>query len=160
MGIGIYLRHHFNVLMVLLFILAMASDVLDGWWARRCHITSTWGVILDPLADKAMTLSILSALVVQNVVPAWFLYLIIIKEVGLILGGVITHRKHHIPLGAIFWGKLAMVSQCILIIVAMLRLHYGWNHHLYDVYLWVVAALNAIALIAYILRAQKRGLCP
>ena len=161
MWIGIHLRHHFNALMVFLFIFAMASDVLDGWWARTCHITSKWGAILDPLADKAMTLSIMSALVARDVVPYWFFCLIVIKEVGLILGGICTlHYKRHIPLGAIFWGKLSMFSQCILILLAMMRLQYGWGHSLYDIYVWIVVALNGVACIAYLLRTQKRGFCP
>jgi cardiolipin synthase len=156
--IGIHLRHHFNTLLVLLFILAITSDVLDGWWARTCHITSKWGAILDPLADKAMTLSILSALTVRHMVPYWFFYLIIIKEVGLVLGGICAvHLKWHVPLGAIFWGKLSMLSQCVLILLAMMRIQYSCSHSMYDVYVWIVAALNAVTCIVYILRAQKRG---
>ena len=62
-----------------LFTLAAASDAVDGWVARRAGPTAR-GALLDPLADKALVLSVLAALVVVAVVPLWLFALIAGRE--------------------------------------------------------------------------------
>lgn len=153
--IGIRLRHHLDFTLVALFLCAMFTDVLDGWWARSCKVTSKLGAVLDPLADKIMIISILYALVKRNVLPEWFLFTTIIKEAGLVFAGMYgIHMNKRISLKAMFWGKLAMFAQCFLIVLAMARIYYAWYHVGYDIYVGIVAALMGIAFFAYMLRAK------
>src|SRR4029078_8036954 len=53
------------------FALAMATDQVDGWLARRRNQTSAFASLLDPIADKVLVLAALVMLVAQGVAPAW-----------------------------------------------------------------------------------------
>ena len=157
MWIGFYLQYNLDITVVVLFTGVMLTDVLDGWWARSYKITSNLGTVLDPLADKIMILSVVFGLAKRNVLPKWFLYLTLIKEITLILGGIYGMHKR-LPLNARIWGKLAMFSQCVLIVLAMSRILYPWNHIGYDFYISFVALLMAGAWIVYVLRTKDTWL--
>ncbi len=62
------------------FLVAAATDALDGWVARRRQETTRWGVVLDPLADKVLVLGTLAALVEGQWMPAWMLLLFLTRE--------------------------------------------------------------------------------
>ena len=61
------------------FCLAMATDWLDGWWARRSEQSSDLGRLLDPVADKILVLAALIMLV-GRVLPAWMVAAIVARE--------------------------------------------------------------------------------
>ena len=160
-GIGIYLRDHCNAWVAPVFLVAWLSDAVDGWWARTCHLTSAWGAILDPIADKAMTLSIVSALALHHVVPYWFLYFMLAKELLLVLGGIyLVQRKPYAFTGARFWGKSAMFFQSMLIFFGILQVQYAWKsgafYTLYPACVWGVAILHGIALLSYLVHAHNK----
>jgi CDP-diacylglycerol--glycerol-3-phosphate 3-phosphatidyltransferase/cardiolipin synthase len=69
--------HHFDVgLAVLLLCIAAASDVLDGWLARRLKVCSTRGAYLDAAADFTLLFAAFTVLVLRGVYPAWLLVVI------------------------------------------------------------------------------------
>lgn len=152
---GIRLQYHLDWTLMVVFSCIMLTDVLDGWWARSYKITSTLGTILDPLADKIMIMSVIFGLVKRTVLPKWFFYLTLVKEVTLIIGSLYGAKSYkHFPLKAILWGKIAMFSQCVLILLAMSRILYPWHHIGYDVYLWIVTLTMSIAWLIYVFRAK------
>ena len=53
------------------FVVAMATDQIDGWLARRRGISSPLGKLLDPVADKVLVLAALVMLIGEGVAPAW-----------------------------------------------------------------------------------------
>jgi CDP-diacylglycerol--glycerol-3-phosphate 3-phosphatidyltransferase len=61
------------------FAVAMATDWLDGWWARRSGQSSDLGRLLDPIADKILVLAVLIMLV-GDVFPAWMVAAIVARE--------------------------------------------------------------------------------
>ena len=63
-----------------IFIAAMATDQFDGWLARRQGRTSELGSLLDPMADKLLTLSTLVVLVGEGVLRGWMVALIVVRE--------------------------------------------------------------------------------
>ena len=65
-----------------LFAVAMATDWVDGWWARRTGRTSDLGRLLDPVADKLLVMAALIMLV-DRVLPAWMLAAL---ERGVVIG--------------------------------------------------------------------------
>jgi len=69
------------------FLIAAASDGIDGWIARRFDQRSELGAYLDPIADKALVVSIFVTLAVVGVVPVWLTILVVSRDV-LIVGGV------------------------------------------------------------------------
>lgn len=72
----------------LVFILAGISDGVDGFLARRFNLQSELGAYLDPLADKALLVSVYAALGMIKILPAWLVIIVITRDV-LIIGGVL-----------------------------------------------------------------------
>lgn len=62
------------------FIVAAASDFLDGFIAKRKGMISDFGKIMDPVADKILTLSAFVAFVEMKIIPAWMVAVIILRE--------------------------------------------------------------------------------
>src|SRR4051812_47323520 len=76
------------------FMLAAASDGVDGYIARRWNQRSRLGVILDPLADKGLLLAGLFTLSFSGwpyELPIWFLVLVIARDAIVLLGAVVLH---------------------------------------------------------------------
>jgi CDP-diacylglycerol---glycerol-3-phosphate 3-phosphatidyltransferase len=92
------------------FVLAAASDKLDGYIARKRQSITTLGQFLDPLADKLLIAAALIALVAQDRVPAWVAMVIIGREVAVsVLRSVGLSQGVSIP--ADRYGKLKTVLQ-------------------------------------------------
>lgn len=79
---------------VLIFILASATDVLDGYIARKYNMSTRWGQLADPLADKLMQISVILALVINGNLPIWFVVLVALKEILMILGSAFLCSKN------------------------------------------------------------------
>src|SRR5947209_2644862 len=69
----------------LIFILAGVSDAVDGFIARRFGLRSELGAYIDPLADKALLISIYVALAVYSVLPAWLAIMVVSRDVMIML---------------------------------------------------------------------------
>lgn len=106
-----------------LYLLAILTDAVDGWIARRTGQTSAFGALADPLADKVLVIGALVAFlrVPQIDVPDWAVFLIIARE--LIVG---TLRALAAVSGKVIKagtaGKWSMVAQsvCVLFLLALL----------------------------------------
>src|SRR5882672_6880112 len=69
-----------DVVALLIFWVAAATDLLDGYLARRWKQVTTIGTLLDPIADKLLVSAALIALVQEKVVPAWLVILLVGRE--------------------------------------------------------------------------------
>ena len=70
-----------------LFLVAGVSDAVDGFLAKRFHMTTELGSYLDPLADKALIVSIYLALGVNGFIPRWLVIMVVSRDI-LIVGGI------------------------------------------------------------------------
>ena len=105
----------------LVFGVAMATDMLDGYFARRYKITSTFGKFLDPLADKLLFLTAMIMLIPLGRVPAWIVAILLIREITITaLRGIAVEEGIIIP--ASHWGKYK--SAVISTAMVGLILHY------------------------------------
>lgn len=89
-----------------IFVIAAATDILDGHIARHYHQTTTLGTFLDPLADKVLIVGTLTALAVAGTAPVWALAVVVAREVV-----AIEVRAHHPGLEAAWDGKVKTVLQ-------------------------------------------------
>ena len=100
------------------FILASFTDFLDGFIAKRHNMTSDFGKLMDPIADKILVLAAFLAFVEMKLVPAWMVLVIVLREV-FVTGFRIAALGRHKVIAADEGGKHKMVSQ-VLSILAIL----------------------------------------
>jgi len=95
-----------------LFLVAMATDQIDGWLARRWNQTSSLGSLLDPIADKILVLAALVMLIGEGVAPAWMVAAIIAREF-LVSGLRLAAIERRVVLPARDLGKLKTWAQTV-----------------------------------------------
>ena len=78
---------------VWVFAAGAVTDVLDGFIARRFNCITTAGKALDPLADKITLIAVLMCLFIAKRVPLWLLLILVVRELLMILGGVILWQN-------------------------------------------------------------------
>ena len=99
-----------------LFAVAMATDWLDGWLARRSGSSSAMGSLLDPVADKILVLAVLIVLVDESVFAGWMVAAIVAREF-LVSGLRLAALERGVVLGARDLGKLKTWTQCVAAIL-------------------------------------------
>lgn len=90
-------------------IVAALTDAFDGKIARKFNMVSNLGKILDPIADKLSQMAIVVILIVKfwDGYLKYILFLFILKELLMILGGLLLLSKGLRPVAAEMWGKVA-----------------------------------------------------
>src|SRR4029077_15566871 len=119
---------------IAIFLVAAASDGVDGYVARRYNQRSSLGVILDPIADKGLLLSGIITLSISNwsetdpdygKFPAWFPVLVITRDIVILVGAAVLHLLvGHVRVKPHTAGKLATVLQMAAIGWVMLQLRF------------------------------------
>jgi CDP-diacylglycerol---glycerol-3-phosphate 3-phosphatidyltransferase len=95
------------------FVIAMATDWFDGWWARRTKRSSNLGRLLDPVADKLLVMTAL-VMLVGEALPAWMVALIIAREF-LMSGLRLAALERGVVLAARDLGKLKTGTQALAV---------------------------------------------
>lgn len=85
----------------------MLSDLADGYIARRFHVQSKLGELLDPFADKLAQVVICIVLFLDNIAPLWFMVVLIVKEMLMLIFGYIFLKKDEEISSAKWYGKAA-----------------------------------------------------
>lgn len=137
----------------IIYAAACTTDVLDGFIARRFNMITQAGMLLDPLADKAMTMSMVVAFTVLGLYPLFVLIFVILKEVLMIIGGIVLYRNN-IVTQANFFGKIATFSYNLAIALTFFYKYVG-KVYLYLMYLAMAFALVAIIQYFYFNMYQK-----
>lgn len=103
---------------ILIFLLAGITDVLDGYIAREYDLITKLGTVLDPLADKLTQLTVLITFTSKQYIPIWAITIIGIKEVLMIIGGLILfYGKNDAVIPSDKYGKFATLLFYITIFV-------------------------------------------
>ena len=112
-------------LAIVIFLLASASDGLDGYVARRYNQKSQLGVILDPIADKGLLLAGIITLSFSNWTyefPIWFPVLVITRDAVIVTGTILLHYLvGKVRVKPSWTGKTATVLQMTAIACALLQ---------------------------------------
>lgn len=107
-----------------LFITAGATDVLDGYIARKLNIVTKFGRLADPFADKLIQISALLVLTYQQKIPLIVIIIVVVKEFLMVAGSVLLYRKNFV-VSANWYGKLATVVFYFAIILTMFDVAMG-----------------------------------
>jgi CDP-diacylglycerol--glycerol-3-phosphate 3-phosphatidyltransferase len=126
------------------FGVAMATDQVDGWLARRRNQTSSFGALLDPIADKVLVLVAFVMLVAEGVAPAWMVALIVAREIA-ISGLRLAAIERGVVVAARDLGKLKTWAQALAVGIAGFAAAGAWSH---DVAWWAVLAAVVLTWVS------------
>ncbi len=116
-----------HVLAIFIFLVAAASDGVDGYVARHYNQKSRLGVVLDPIADKGLLLSAIITLSFSNWTyefPIWFPVLVITRDAVILTGAAVMHYLTGSVVVKPSWtGKTATAMQMLAIACILLQLH-------------------------------------
>lgn len=122
------------------FLVAAGTDWLDGYVARKLNQVTDLGKFLDPLVDKLLVLAPLLTLIELGQVPAWGVFLVLMREMA-IAGWRIQQTQIS---GANLWGKLKTVSQILAVSLLIAPLPHSWSL-VSLVAFWVAVALTLVS---------------
>ena len=128
---------------LIVYLAAMLTDVLDGWIARKTGRITSFGKLLDPIADKLSLLTLLALFVLDGQIPVWVLAVICAKELLMVLGGA----------AALFNGIVASAQPIgklttLLFTVSILLRFIGWKYTA-DALMYAAAVMSIVALVWY-----------
>jgi CDP-diacylglycerol--glycerol-3-phosphate 3-phosphatidyltransferase len=133
---------------VAIFGLAVLTDYLDGYFARRRNQVTRLGILLDPLADKLLTAAAFLSLVEMDAIPAWMVMIILGREFAVTgLRNVAAGRGYLIPASGL--GKGKMVAQVVSIFLLLLGRQFVSLRAPGIAALWVVVALAIVSGVDY-----------
>ena len=136
------------------FCVAMSTDWFDGRIARRSGRTSSFGSLLDPVADKVLVLGALVVLLDQHVFPAWMVAAIVGREL-LITGLRVAALERGVVIAARDLGKLKTWSQAVAAAVGGLAAAGAWNHSISWWCLLVAVVLTWLSGLDYARSAPR-----
>jgi cardiolipin synthase len=122
----------------------IATDVLDGYVARKRNERTAWGKILDPLADKVAIDSITIILVLLKGLPWWVGGVVVGRDVLIVLASALLASRQQIVMSSNLWGKLTtLVMSGLLLAYAM------DSDSLKLPFLWMAAFLLFASFVSY-----------
>jgi CDP-diacylglycerol--glycerol-3-phosphate 3-phosphatidyltransferase len=137
-----------DILALLIFWIAAATDLLDGYLARRWKQVTTIGTLLDPIADKLLVSAALIALVQVRVVPGWLVVLLVGREFAVSgLRSIAAAEGYTISASEL--GKTKTVSQVVAISLLLIGVHRPQLSRWATASLYVVVLFSLWSAIAY-----------
>lgn len=134
------------------FLIAGLSDAADGYIAKHWDAVTELGAHLDPIADKALLVSIYLTLGLLQHLPAWLVLMVATRDV-LIIGAVLLARvlEQPVTVAPLMISKVNTTGQILLAGAVLAGLAFGFNGHwLLDLGQYIVGALTIASGAAYL----------
>jgi CDP-diacylglycerol--glycerol-3-phosphate 3-phosphatidyltransferase len=112
----------FKVAALSTFVIAAATDYLDGYIAKKFNMATDFGRLMDPVADKVLTLAAFMAFVELEIIPAWMVLIVIVREMAITGLRIANALKRSEILPAENQGKHKTVSQVFTIFFILIFL--------------------------------------
>jgi cardiolipin synthase (CMP-forming) len=142
-----------------LFVAAGLSDALDGFIAKRYGARTVLGGFLDPLADKALLVSVYVTLGYEGHIQLWLVILIVFRDV-LIIGGALLYQTltQALRMEPLAISKINTAAQIGLAALLLARLGLGFEDHgATEILVHVVAATTLLSGAAYVIKWGVRA---
>ena len=134
------------------FVVAAATDALDGHVARKYNMITDFGKLMDPLADKILVSSALIILTELGNIDSWIVIIVIARE--FIISGIrLIATEKNIIIAASPLGKLKTVSQMLSIILMLLSIES--IHVITNISIWLMCILSVVSLLDYIIKNKN-----
>lgn len=118
-----------NTLRIIAIVLAMVTDCIDGYLARRSQSVTRFGAILDPAMDKFFVYFAMTVLFIENRLAPWEMATMLSRDFFVCLYGLLmvaSGRWKSIVFRAIRWGKMTTALQFIVLIGMVLGFSFPW----------------------------------
>ena len=152
-------HRYFNVALVIFFI-AVVTDWLDGYLARKWDLSTDLGRIVDPFVDKVIICGafIIFIHIAKDVIAPWMVIVIVAREffVSSIRG---FSESKGVKFASNMWGKTKMFIQswtiCALILYYAYFENVGWAENMVCVFMWITVIVTIGSGITYVISAKK-----
>ncbi|MEJ2103347.1 MAG: CDP-alcohol phosphatidyltransferase family protein [Ignavibacteriaceae bacterium] len=134
-------------------IFAAITDILDGFLARKLDQITEFGKIIDPLADKVLIAFVVINLFLINEIPDYYFYLIVVRDILILIGGLIVSKKIGKVLPSDYLGKATVLS--ISFVLLMILLNLSKDSIPYQILYYNSIILIFASLINYIMKAFR-----
>jgi CDP-diacylglycerol--glycerol-3-phosphate 3-phosphatidyltransferase len=142
--------YSYRVYAVLLMVLGVITDLLDGYLARKYNEITEFGKIIDPLADKVNIVTIIILLYYMNELPGYYFWIIVLRDVIIFTGGIIVSNIVGKVLPSNLLGKITVLSIGFFIIATVLDLRSTtW---LYESLKYLSLILSVASVVGYAIR--------
>ena len=143
----------YRIIVILFFVGAYISDLLDGFIARKFNQITEFGKIIDPLADKVFVTMIVLELFWMDEIPTYYFWIIILRDVIIFLGGIYVSNVIGKVLPSNLLGKITVASIASFLLVVV-----GGGHEiswLYNMFLYISIFLSFASVLGYGVRAYE-----
>ena len=132
-----------NESIYIIAVLAILSDWLDGFLARKLNQITDLGKILDPVGDKVLIAATVIALYYYQGFPLWLMLVIVLRDIGILIGALFIYDKHKQVTSSNWPGKISVTFIALTVFTFII----GWIE-LFNYLLYL--ALFSIVLSAYV----------
>lgn len=140
------------------FVIAGASDALDGLIARHTNQQTALGAFLDPLADKFLMVTSFVMFSVYGWIPIWLTIIVISRDIIVTVGWALLSLIYSITgIAPSLTGKAANTAQLVLIAYILLSINLKVSVKPEDWMLWTVALLTVSSGLQYVYRGLKQA---
>ena len=141
-------------LALVIFVLGVISDGLDGFIARKAKMQSKAGLILDPLGDKLLLMSAFIFLSpisrLELTFPLWVSFIVISRDLIIIMGAVVIYMvKQSLDVYPTKWGKFTTTFQMLSVVCVLLQ------YKMAALVWWIAVIFTVISGIDYVKRGFK-----
>ena len=110
--------HGQYILAIAVLSISGLTDILDGTIARKYNYITDFGKLMDPLADKATQISLLTTLFIKGAIPIWILAVVVLKEFCMVSGASFLYGKE-LVVSSKWYGKLATVLFYVAMVISL-----------------------------------------
>ena len=140
-----------DLLAAIVFVIASATDALDGWLARRRSMVTAFGKLMDPLADKLLITAALVSLVALYRLDAWVAMVIIAREFAVTGLRMLAIEQGQV-ISASVWGKLKTTTQVAMVLALIwVDRPAAWV----DILVYVTVAITVLSGADYFYRLRN-----
>ena len=131
------------------FIVAGISDAVDGFLAKRFNMTSDLGALLDPLADKALLVSIYIALGIWGAIPRWIVILVVSRDIMIVSAVIVSWLfDKPVQMKPLMVSKLNTAAQVAFAALVLGSLGFGFRLSPYDVILMALVTVFTLVSVS------------
>jgi len=131
------------------FIVAGVSDAVDGFLAKRFNMTSELGALLDPLADKALLVSIYIALCIWGAIPRWIVILVVSRDIMIVSAVIVSWLfGKPVQMKPLMVSKLNTAAQVTFAALVLGSLGFGFQLSPYDSILMALVTVFTLSSVS------------